>query len=268
MKKNTQQKTKALGPISVLFACLVYLFLYLPIIMVIIYSFNSKSNNLVFEGFSLEGYRALLNNDALLDSFWMTVKLAASSTVISCTLGTFATIGLHRYQFRLKGIINSLLYIPIVIPELIIGVASLATFTILGLEMGFTTLVISHVTFCLPFVIINIRARIAGFDPAIEEAAMDLGATKLRTLFRVTIPMLIPGIISGALISITLSLDDLIISSFVYGRSMTFPIKVYGMVRGKVTTDVYALSTLMIIGTVLIYTTAQLIQRRLTRERT
>ena len=131
--------------------------------------------------------------------------------------------------------------------------------------MGFMTLVITHVTFCLPFVIINIRARIAGFDPAVEEAAMDLGATRLRTLFRVTIPMLIPGIISGALLSITLSLDDLVISSFVYGRSMTFPIKVYGMVRGKVTTDVYALSTLMIIGTVMIYTTAQLIQRRLSR---
>ncbi len=259
---------RALGPLSVLYACLVYLFLYLPIIMVIIYSFNTKESNLVFEGFSLQGYRRLFQNTALLDSFWTTIRLAIVSTLISVVLGTLATIGLHRYSFRLKGLINGLLYIPIVIPELIIGVASLATFTMLGMEMGFVSLVIAHVTFCLPFVIINIRARIAGFDPSIEEAAMDLGATPFRTLFRVTLPMLVPGIISGALLSLTLSLDDLVISSFVNGRDITFPIKVYGMVRGKVTTDVYSLSTLMIIGTVLIYSTAQLIQGRLSKDDT
>lgn len=268
MNMKNRKPKRALGPLSVFYACLVYIFLYLPIIMVIIYSFNAKESNLVFEGFSLEGYRALFQNPALLDSFWMTIKLALVSTIISVVLGTLATIGLHRYDFKLKKTLNSLLYIPVVIPELVIGVASLATFTILGLEMGFTTLVISHVTFCLPFVIINIRARIAGFDPSIEEAAMDLGATRIRTLFRVTIPMLVPGIISGALISITLSLDDLVISSFVNGRNITFPIKVYNMVRGKVTTDVYALSTLMIIGTVLIYSTAQFFQGRLSKERT
>lgn len=264
MKKRKPHQ--ALGPLSVLYACLVYLFLYLPIIMVIIYSFNTKDSNLVFEGFSLQGYKKLFENTALLDSFWTTIKLAIISTLISVVLGTLATIGLQRYQFRLKGLINGLLYIPIVIPELIIGVASLATFTLVGMEMGFTSLVITHVTFCLPFVIINIRARIAGFDPSIEEAAMDLGATRIRTLVRVTLPMLVPGIISGALLSLTLSLDDLVISSFVNGRDITFPIKVYGMVRGKITTDVYSLSTLMILGTVLIYSTAQFIQSRFSKE--
>lgn len=263
--KNRKPK-RALGPMSVLYACLVYIFLYLPIIMVIVYSFNTRESNLVFEGFSLQGYKSLLSNTALLDSFWTTIKLALVSTSISVVLGTLATIGLYRYDFKLKGLINGLLYIPIVIPELIIGVASLATFTLLGLEMGFWTLVFAHVTFCLPFMIINIRARIAGFDPSIEEAAMDLGATGLRTLVRVTIPMLLPGIVSGALLSITLSLDDLIISSFVNGRDITFPIKVYNMVRGKVTTDVYSLSTLMIIGTTLIYSTAQIIQNRRSKE--
>lgn len=265
--KNRKPR-RALGPLSVLYACLVYLFLYLPIIMVIIYSFNTKKSNLVFEGFSLQGYKSLFENVALLDSFWMTMELAIVSTLISVVLGTLATIGLHRYNFKLKGLINGLLYIPIVIPELIIGVASLATFTMMGMEMGFTSLVIAHVTFCLPFVIVNIRARIAGFDPSIEEAAMDLGATPMRTLLRVTLPMLVPGIISGALLSLTLSLDDLIISSFVNGRDITFPIKVYGMVRGKVTTDVYSLSTLMIIGTVLIYSTAQFIQGRFSKNDT
>lgn len=266
LKKRKMRR--ALSPMSVLFACLVYLFLYLPILMIIMYSFNAKESNLVFEGFSLSGYKTLFENAPLLESFYTTIKLTIISTLISVVLGTLATIGLHRYDFRLKKYINGLLYIPIVIPELIIGIASLVTFSLIGIPTGFVSLVIVHVTFCLPFVIINIRARIAGFDPAVEESAMDLGATPWRTLKRVTIPMLLPGIISGALISITLSLDDLIISSFVYGRDMTFPIKVYSMVRGKVTTDVYALSTLMIIGTVLIYTTAQGIQGRLAKERT
>lgn len=260
-----KKERKPLGALSILFACLIYLFLYLPIIMIVIYSFNAKESNLVFEGFSIQGYRTLFQNAVLLDSFWNTVKLAGISTFISVVLGTLATIGMHRYNFKLKGLINGLLYIPIVIPELVIGIAFLVTFALAQMQMGFVTLVIAHVTFCLPFVIVNIRARIAGFDPAIEEAAMDLGATKRRTLTRVTIPLLVPGIISGALISITLSLDDLVISSFVYGRTMTFPIKVYGMVRGKITTDVYALSTLMIIGTILIYATAQLIQKRLAK---
>lgn len=147
-----------------------------------------------------------------------------------------------------------MLYVPIVIPELVIGIASLATFTTLNITLSFWTLVIAHVTFCVPFVIITLRARIAGFDKSIEEAAMDLGANQFRTLKRVTIPMLMPGIISGALLSITLSLDDVIISYFVTGAGdTTLPIKVYGMARGKISTEVYALFTLMIIITILLY---------------
>lgn len=248
---------------AILFACLVYLFLYLPIFMVVIYSFNANESNIVFSGFSLEWYSKVLQGSDLLDSLIVTLKLAFYSTVISVVVGTIATIGMHRYQFRLKNVINQLLYIPIVIPELVIGIASLATFTLMQIPLSMVTLIIAHVTFCLPFVIITLRSRIAGFDASIEEAAMDLGANQWRTLKRVTIPMLTPGIIAGAMLCFTLSIDDVVISFFVAGAGdMTFPIKIYGMARGKITTEVYTISTIMMVATVVIYLVAQSLQNR------
>lgn len=251
MKRKEEKK---LGAFSYLYAGAVYLFLYLPIFMVVGYSFNTNDNNLVFKGFTLHWYGAMFRDRSLMSSLLLTLELALVSTVISVVLGTLAAIGMHRYDFKLKKTLDNMLYVPIVIPELVIGIASLATFTTLNITLSFWTLVIAHVTFCVPFVIITLRARIAGFDKSIEEAAMDLGANQFRTLRRVTIPMLMPGIISGALLSITLSLDDVIISYFVTGAGdTTLPIKVYGMARGKISTEVYALFTLMIIVTVLIY---------------
>lgn len=242
------------GPLSFLYAGLVYLFLYLPIFMVVGYSFNTNDNNLVFKGFTLRWYGTMFQNQSLMRSLLLTLELAFVSTVISVVLGTLAAIGMHRYDFKLKKTLDSMLYVPVVIPELVIGIASLATFTTLNITLSFWTLVIAHVTFCVPFVIITLRARIAGFDKSIEEAAMDLGADRFHTLKRVTIPMLMPGIISGALLSITLSLDDVIISYFVTGAGdTTLPIKVYGMARGKISTEVYALFTLMIVVTILVY---------------
>ena len=255
-----RKEKKPMGVGSWIFVILVYLFLYMPIFVVILYSFNTNNSNISFEGFTLKWYKELFMGDGLLENFWLSIKLALVSTILSVTLGTLATIGLYRYDFKLKKIINGLLYIPLVIPELVIGLASLASFSKMGFKMGFATMVFAHVTFCLPFVIITLRARIANFDSSIEEAAMDLGANQWHTLKRVTIPMLMPGIISGAFMSITLSIDDVIISYFVSGAGqITFPIKVYGMVRGKITTNVYVLSPLMIVGVVLGYLLIQLI---------
>ena len=181
-------------------------------------------------------------------------------------LGIFATIGTYRYEFKLKKYINGLLYIPLVIPELVIGLASLAAFTKMGMKLGFATLVFSHVTFCLPFVIITLRARIADFDSSLEEAAMDLGSNQWSTLRRVTLPLLAPGILSGAFMSVTLSIDDVIISYFVSGAGqITFPVKVYGMVRGKISTNVYVVSTLMITGCILFYLIYMFIMRQWTK---
>lgn len=207
MKNIKRKEKKKLGFFSYAIMFLVYLFLYLPIIMVIIYSFNTNDSNIVFKGFTLEWYKHLFQGDQLIDYMILTIELAA--------------------------------------------------FTLMGFSMGFATLVFAHVTFCVPFVIITLRARIADFDRSIEEAAMDLGANQWHTLKRVTLPMLVPDIISGAFLSITLSVDDVIISYFVCGAGqITFPIKVYGMVRGKISTDVYALSSLImfvIIFTYLMY---------------
>lgn len=256
-----QKGKKQPGVFSCLYAGLIYLFLYLPIFMVVGYSFNTNDNNLVFKGFTLHWYGAMFHDRSLMRSLRLTLELALVSTVISVALGTLAAIGMHRYDFKLKKVLDNILYVPIVIPELVIGTASLASFTTLNITLSFWTLVIAHVTFCVPFVIITLRARIAGFDKSVEEAAMDLGANQFRTLRRVTVPMLLPGIVSGALLSITLSLDDVIISYFVTGAGdTTLPIKVYGMARGKISTEVYALFTLMILATILVYLLTMLVK--------
>lgn len=247
-------KNKKLGFGSVLFMTAVYLFLYLPIFVVILYSFNTNRSNISFNGYTLYWYKQVLQGDPLWGNLWLSVKLALVSMVISVGLGTLATIGMYRYEFKIKKYINGLLYIPMVIPELVIGLASLAAFTKMGMNMGFVTLVFAHVTFCLPYVVVTLRARIADFDSSIEEAAMDLGADRWHTLKRVTLPLLAPGIVSGAFMSISLSIDDVIISYFVSGAGdITFPIKVYGMVRGKISTNVYVVSTLFLVSIILIY---------------
>ena len=247
-------KNKKLGFGSVLFMTAVYLFLYLPIFVVILYSFNTNRSNISFNGYTLYWYKQVLQGDPLWGNLWLSVKLALVSMVISVGLGTLATIGMYRYDFKIKKYINGLLYIPMVIPELVIGLASLAAFTKMGMNMGFVTLVFTHVTFCLPYVVVTLRARIADFDSSIEEAAMDLGADRWHTLKRVTLPLLAPGIVSGAFMSISLSIDDVIISYFVSGAGdITFPIKVYGMVRGKISTNVYVVSTLFLVSIILIY---------------
>ena len=247
-------KNKKLGFGSVLFMTAVYLFLYLPIFVVILYSFNTNRSNISFNGYTLYWYKQVLQGDPLWGNLWLSVKLALVSMVISVGLGTLATIGMYRYDFKIKKYINGLLYIPMVIPELVIGLASLAAFTKMGMNMGFVTLVFAHVTFCLPYVVVTLRARIADFDSSIEEAAMDLGADRWHTLKRVTLPLLAPGIVSGAFMSISLSIDDVIISYFVSGAGdITFPIKVYGMVRGKISTNVYVVSTLFLVSIILIY---------------
>lgn len=256
------EKKHSLGFGSIVFMVLVYLFLYMPILVVILYSFNKNPDNLTFQGFTLTWYQKVLSGDSLWRNMWLSLKLALVSMLISVVLGTLATIGTYRYEFRLKKYINGMLYIPLVIPELVIGLASLATFSRMGMSMGFATLVFAHVTFCLPFVIITLRARIADFDSSLEEAAMDLGANQWHTLRRVTLPLLAPGILAGAFMSITLSIDDVIISYFVSGAGqITFPVKVYGMVRGKISTNVYVVSTIVMFSVIAAWLLSMAVRR-------
>lgn len=251
--RNRKRRKTVRRASSIIYACLIYIFLYLPIVVVIVFSFNTSKVNLRFEGFTFEWYWKMFENRPLIDSFKNSIIVAVASTFISVVVGTIASVGMYRYSFRGKGIIDSMLYIPIVIPEIILGISLLMLFTALNITLGMLTLIIAHVSFSLPFVIVTVRSRMAGFDRSIEEAAMDLGASPIRTFTRITLPIIAPGVVSGAMLALTLSLDDVIVSFFTTGiKSKTFPIQIQGMVRTGVSPDVYALSTLMIVGTVII----------------
>ncbi len=262
-----RKRIREFKPGAVAYACLVYLFLYLPIFVVIAFSFNSSKMNIVFEHFTVEWYFKMLDNRQLMQSFVNTVIVAGISTVLSVIIGTLCALGLYKFEFKLKNMISSSLYIPIVIPELVFAIALLSFFSALNISMSIVTLIISHVTFSMPFVVITVRARLAGFDHSIEEAARDLGANAFRTFWRVTLPMISPGVISGGMLALTMSLDDVVVSFFTAGpESTTLPLKILGMVRKGVSPDVNALSTLMIVGTIAILLTSNFIQERLERK--
>lgn len=237
---------------------LVYVFLYLPIFIVIIFSFNTSRMNIVFEGFTFKWYGAMFENADLMSALLNTVIVAVSSVTVSVIIGTLAAIGMFRYKFRGKNLIDSLMYVPIVIPEIVMGISLLAFFNILNISPGIVTLIIAHVTFSTPYVCITVRSRIAGYDMSVEEAAMDLGATRLHTLTKVTLPIIAPGIMSGAMLALTLSLDDVIVSFFTTGvDSVTLPIYILNKVKTGVTPDVNALSTLIILFTLVILVISQ-----------
>ena len=262
-----RRKVREFKPGSVFYACLIYLFLYLPIFVVIAFSFNTSKMNITFEGFTLAWYGRMFENRQLMQSFFNTIIVAGVSTVISVIIGALCALGLYKFEFKLKNVLSSSLYIPIVIPELVFAIALLIFFTSLNVSMNMATLIISHVTFSMPFVVITVRARLAGFDRSIEEAARDLGANELRTFLRVTLPMISPGVLSGGMLALTMSLDDVVVSFFTAGpESTTLPLKILGMVRKGVSPDVNALSTLMIVGTIVILLTSTMIQGWLERK--
>jgi len=256
MKRN---KRKFFSLLGALHAGVIYLFLYLPILVVVAFSFNKSKMNIVFTGFTFEWYGRIFKNTRLLDALHNTVIVALVSTAIAVVVGTLAAVGMNKYRFRGKNLVDGLLYIPVVIPEIIFGIALLALFATAKLKLGLVTLIIAHATFCIPFVVFTVRARLAGFDRHIEEAAMDLGATRVRTFFEVLLPSMMPGVLSGALLSLTLSMDDVIISFFTTGpQSTTLPIQVYSMVKSGVSPDVNALSTLILIVTIAVVLVSQL----------
>ncbi len=248
-----RRKAKYKRHISVIFCTLVYLFLFLPISVIVVNSFNATTTKpyMSWKGFTFDWYIKLWDNSSLLEAFGTTMFIAIVSTVLATIIGTLGAIGIYRYKFKGKGIINGLLYIPVVIPEIVLGISLLTIFSKVNIPRGLITLILAHVTFCIPFVIFNVRARLAGYDNSIEEASMDLGANRIRTFFEITIPVLAPGILGGALLAFTLSIDDVIISYFVYGQTKTYPLKVMESVKSGVAPDVNALSTLILVGTII-----------------
>ncbi|MFA9466581.1 MAG: ABC transporter permease [Velocimicrobium sp.] len=250
MKRKTKKSLKK--NISALYCFLIYLFLFIPIFVIVINSFNATTSKpyLSWKGFTFNWYIKLFDNTALLESFQNTIIIAICSTLISIIIGTIAAVGMYKYKFAGKNIIDALLYIPVVIPEIVLGISLLTLFAKTNIPRGMVTLILAHATFSIPFVIFNIRARLAGYDNSIEEASMDLGANRISTFFNITIPVLAPGIAGGALLAFTLSIDDVIISYFTNGQVKTFPLKVMESIKSGVSPDVNALSTLILIGTI------------------
>lgn len=251
MRRKT--KTKAKKGISIAFCTLVYLFLFLPISVIVVNSFNSTTTKpyMSWKGFTFDWYVKLWSNSSLIEAFGNTMIIAIVSTVLATIIGSLGAIGMYKYKFKGKSIIDGLLYVPVVIPEIVLGISLLTIFSKVNIPRGMLTLILSHVTFCVPFVIFNVRARLSGYDNSIEEASMDLGANRLVTFFNITLPVLAPGIFGGALLAFTLSIDDVIISYFVYGQTKTYPLKVMESVKSGVAPDVNALSTIILIGTIL-----------------
>ncbi|MBP1736254.1 MAG: Binding-protein-dependent transport system inner rane component [Oscillospiraceae bacterium] len=260
------QKRKLKKGLGVGYCALIYLFLFLPIAVIITNSFNATTSKpyMTWKGFTFDWYIKLFDNSALLDSFGNTILIAVCSTVLATCIGTLAAVGMYRYRFRGKGVIDALLYIPVVIPEIVLGIALLTLFAKTSIPRGILSLVLAHTTFSIPFVVFNIRARLTGYDNSVEEASMDLGAGKVETFFRITVPILAPAIGGGALLAFTLSIDDVIISYFTNGQTKTFPLKVMESIKSGVSPDVNALSTLILAGTTLlvILTQSNLFKRR------
>ena len=248
------KKEKRTKRISIAFCSVVYLFLFLPIFVVVANSFNATTSKpyLSWKGFTFDWYIKLWSNSSLLGSFGNTIIIAIVSTILSTIIGTLGAVGIYRYKFKGKGLINGLLYIPVVIPEIVIGIALLTIFSNVNIPRGMLTLILSHVSFSVPYVIFNVRARLSGYDKSIEEASMDLGANRIVTFLEITLPVLAPGIGGGALLAFTLSIDDVIISYFVNGQTKTYPLKVMESIKSGVSPDVNALSTLVLIGTIIL----------------
>jgi spermidine/putrescine transport system permease protein len=254
-------KGKKMKALSAAYLMFIFMCLYIPIMVLIAFSFNDSKLNVVWTGFTLKWYVSLIQNQGILEALKNSFVIASLSTMLSVIIGTLAAIGMYRYKFRRKAVLDAVLYLPLVIPEIVMGISLLAFFSLVNIPLGRLSLIISHVTFSTAYVVAVVKTRLDGFDRRIEEAAMDLGATPLQTFFRVTLPIIMPGVIAGGLLAFTLSLDDVIISFFVAGPgSVTLPLKVFSMVKFGVTPEINALSTLIIIFTLVLITVAGLMK--------
>lgn len=181
-----------------IYAFLIYMFLYIPIIVLIVFSFNESKLNVVWTGFTFKWYESLMHNAGILGAVKNSLIVAIISTIIATLIGTLAAVGLYRYKFKGRNVIDSVLNIPLIIPEIVMGISLLAFFSIVDMQLGMKTLIIAHVTFSIAYVVSVVKTRLDGFDKSVEEAALDLGATPLETFFHVTLPIIMPGVIGGA----------------------------------------------------------------------
>ena len=242
----------------------VFVFLYAPIAVLVFYSFSASPNVGVWGGFTLDWYHTMINNDAMMSALGKSVIVALVSTAVSTVLGTAAAIALERYRRWLsKGAFDALLYLPVIIPDVTMAVMLLMWFTTIAWQLSLWTIILSHIAFNISFVAIVVRARLANMDPSMEEAALDLYASRWQTFLRVTLPQIAPGVVGGALLALTLSLDDVVVTSFVLGPgSTTLPVFVFGLIKRQVTPEINAVSTLMLVASMILVFISLGFQRR------
>ena len=264
-------------------SALVMLFLYAPIVLLIVYSFNQAEYGIAWQGFTLDWYRKMLADTVLMSALKNSVIIALFSTVMSLVLGVTGAWLLYRYKYPALRWLNTLIFIPMAVPEILMGVSLLVLFRIaiawlnqlqelpiapqwfasLDIGAGYTTVILAHVTFCFPFVLIAVQARLSGVDPALEEAAMDLGAPPITAFFKVMVPYMMPAIISGALMAFALSLDEIIISIFVYGPdAQPLPVVMYGRAKKGLDPSLNAVSAIFILATVVLVLISETVKRR------
>ena len=258
------------------YTSLVFLFLYMPIAVLVLYSFNSSNSTSTFEGFSLKWYRELFSDAATLDALKNTLILAILSALIATVIGTMAAYGINRWKNKhIKSVTMSVTKIPMIIPEIVVGISMMLLFVFIGVlvggktSLGFGTVLIAHVTFNLPYVILSVMPKFKQMDKSLPEAALDLGCTPVQSFFKVELPQIMPGIISGLIMAFTLSLDDFVISYFTIGSGFeTLPIRIYSMTKKRVTPDMYALSTLIFVSILVLLLISNMVSDKNKRQMT
>lgn len=231
-----------------------YIFLYAPIVSLAIFSFNDSKSMAKWNGFSLRWYQELFQNERILDALYYTLIIAVIASVIATIVGTITAIGIHKMtQRKLKGILLNINYLPVLNPDIVTGVALMSLFVFIRLEFGFKTMLLSHIVFDIPYVILSVLPKLKQLPPNIEDAAMDLGATPWYALRKVVLPQIKPGIVSGMIMAFTMSIDDFVISFFTTGNGVSnLAIEVYSMTRRGLTPEINALSTLMFVSVLIL----------------
>ena len=249
------------GPRLTLWALLA--FLYAPVVVLVLYSFNDARFSVGWDGFTLEWYRRLFASPETAAALRTTLVVSLSATALATVLGTLLALGMHLRSFRGRGLLELLLYLPIVAPDIVIGVALLAFYVAVNLPLGRASIALAHASFQIPFVALLVRTRLQDFPPEMLEAARDLGADERATIRHVLLPIVRPGVVAGALIALALSVDDFVVAYFTAGAgASTLPIRIYSMVKRGVTPDINALSTLLLLATLALIVLALRLQRR------
>ena len=270
MGKNKLRRQKIMSILGEIYAVLMYTLFYIPVAVMIVFSFNDAKRNYSWEGFTTDWYRKLFSfsNTTLWDALVYSLVIAVLATVISTVIGVLGAIGLKKFEFRAKKFVNVMIYVPIIVPEIVLAVAMLIIFITIGVKMGMGTILIGHCTFCIPYAVVTIKGRISGDNETLEEASMDLGANRIQTFIRVTIPSIMPGIMSAAFLSFTLSIDDVVMSNMLAGASQsTLPVLILSLNRTGISGDVNALTTVMIVFMVLAILAQNIIKGIMKRRR-